>query len=261
MQPTPQALQTVEPMPGQPRLEFTVRFNFFLQRLERLQSGRQFSTSGRLGVDRLLQGAALVIEQRHAQRQLFQTCLGLKLCFLCGAELGRQAVQPRLIGRIQGIAVRCQLVTTLPKTAQLVLHIALVCGQYLDLLLHLGDRAALLVGFGLCPAQGIFQCGQLALLLLALRGQQLSVFFVLVGLGLQAVKLARGVVPARGPLGGLFFELLQPLLYTHPALDHEADFSFQTAHLRAGLVQFALSLIDLVTRSVMRLANGLQISF
>ena len=128
------------------------------------------------------------------------------------------------------------------------------------MLLHLGHGTALLVGPGLRAAQGLFQGGQLALLLFALCRQQFSTFFAVFGLGLQLVKLPCRIVLARCPLGGLRLELLQPLLYAHPALDHKADFSLQATDFGAGFVQLALGLVDVVTRRVMRLANGFQIS-
>ena len=236
MKPAPQALQTIEPVPGQPGLEFAVGLDFFLQRLECFCFCRQVGAFGRLGVDNLLPGAALFVQQRYAERQLFQTCLGLKLCLLRSVELGRQVSQPRFIGRIQGVAVGSQLFAAQAQAARLLFDIALVCGQHLYLLLHLGHGTALLVSLCLRAAQGLFQGGQLALLLFALCRQQLDTFFAVFGLGLQVFKLAGRVVLARCPLGGLLLELLQPLLYTHPAIDHKADFSLQAADFGAGLV-------------------------
>ena len=139
------------------------------------------------------------------------------------------------------------------------MHIALVCGQHLDLLLHLGDGTALLVGPGLRPVQRLLHSRQLALLLFGLCLQQSGAFFVFIGLGLQTGKLSCRIVLTRGPLGSLCLELLQPLLYAHPALDHKADFSLQPTHLRAGLIQQTLGLADLVTCRVMRLTNGFQV--
>ena len=53
---------------------------------------------------------------------------------------------------------------------------ALLCGQDLDLLLHLHDLGALVVGGGLGGGNGVFQVRQLLRLLFNLRGEQLGLF-------------------------------------------------------------------------------------
>ena len=102
----------------------------------------------------------------------------------------------------------------------------MVRGQHLDLLLHLGHARALLVGLGLSASQGFFKRGELGVLLFALRCQQFCFFFAVNGLRCQVFSLNCRIVFARGPLGGLLFELRQALLYPYPAVDHKANFSF-----------------------------------
>ena len=145
------------------------------------------------------------------------------------------------------------------QAARLLFNIALVCRQHLYLLLHLRHTGALFAGLGLRTAQHLFQCGQLALLLFALRCQQFGFFFGFKGLGRQAFSLDCGVFLARGPLGGLLLELRQALLDAQPAIHDKADFCFQPSNFGAGFVQLALRLVDVIAGSVMRLANGLQI--
>ncbi len=102
---------------------------------------------------------AVVIELRHLLLQLVQ--LGIR-CF--GGFLGRgqlllQVDQARLVGRGQGIAVSQQALAALGQLAALFFDVALVGGQHLDLLLHLGHAATLLAGAGLGLAQGFFELG------------------------------------------------------------------------------------------------------
>ena len=85
----PQALQTIQPVFGQPGFQLAVNFDFFLQRAQSISFGRQVSPFGRLGVDGQLFGAALFVQLRHTVRQLVQAGLSLKLRFLRGFKLTR----------------------------------------------------------------------------------------------------------------------------------------------------------------------------
>ena len=174
-------------------------------------------------------------------------------------ELFGQVDQPRLVGRVQGVAVGQQALAARSKSTALLFDVALVSGQHLDLLLHLGHAAALLIGLGLGGTQGFFERRQLAHAVFGLGGQQLGALFGFKGLRRQALGFHRRVLLARGPLAGLFLELGQALLDTQAAIDDKTDFRFQPADFGAGFVQLALGLVDLVTGGVMRLANGFQI--
>ena len=259
MNTAPQALQATQAVLFQPRLELAIGFDFFLQGLEGLHAGRQVGAFGRLGIDSLLQGAPFFIQLRHGFGEFMQAGLRFGLRFLGTAELRSEVGQARFIGGIERVAVRRQAFIAQGQRARLLLDVALVSGQHLNLLLDLGHTGALLVGLGLGLAQRFFKRRQLGLVLFGLRRQQLGLFFGLDGLGGQTLGLRSGVFLACRPLRRLLLELGQTLLDAQPAIDDEADFSLQPPYFRAGFIKFALGLIDLVTRRIVRLANGFQV--
>ena len=260
MNAAPQTLQAVQPVFGQPGLEFAISLDLFLQGLQRLKPGRQFSAFGRFCVDGLLLRAPVFVQLRHAVGQFVQPGLSHGLRFLGSCELGVEVDEPRFVGCIEGIAISRQALQPQTKGTRLFFNVALVCGQHLYLLLHLRHARALLVGLGLCAAQGFFKCWQLADLILALRGQQFGFFFGIDGLLGQAFKLYSRISLARCPLSGLLFQLCQALLDTQAAVHHKADFSFQPADFSTGFIQLALRLVDVVTCGIVRLPNGFQVS-
>ena len=138
---------------------------------------------------------------------------------------------------------------------------ALLKSQHLNLLLHLRNAGALLAGFGLGCPQHFFKCWQLRVLLFALRGEQFGFFFGLKCLRAQRFGFKRCFALALRPLRCLLFELRQPLLYPQSAVHHKAYLGLEPTHVAAGLIQFALRLVDVVACSVVRLADGLQIRF
>ena len=209
----------------------------------------------------MLQGAPAFIELRHAIGQVLQAGLRLGLRVLRAGQLRAQTSKPRFIGHIQRLLVSRQALMAHAQRAQLLFNMALLCGQHLQLLLHLRHAGTLRVGFGLGLAQRFFERRQLVLLLLKLSGQQLGFFFGIKTLTGQRFGLYRGVFAARGPLGGLLFQLDQSLLYAQPTLDDKADFCFQPTHFGAGFIEFALRLVDMVARRVMCLADSFQIGF
>ena len=176
-----------------------------------------------------------------------------------GSQLGLQIHQALLVGCGQGVAVGGEPFTPAVELTRLLLDVALVGGQNLDLLLHLRDAGTLFVGVGLRHAQRLFQVGQGQSLLLHLGGQQHGVVFGVEGLGCQGLSFRLGIGLAGGPLRSLLRKLDQTLLHALASLDHETDFSLEPSDLGTGLVQQPLRLVDLVTRSVMGLANGFQV--
>ena len=136
----------------------------------------------------------------------------------------------------------------------------LVC-QQLNLLLNLRHAGALGIGGVLGLAQRFFERGQLALLLVALGGQQFGFFFGLKHLFGQRFGFRQRIFAARGPLVDLLAELTQPLLDALAPFDDKADFRLQPPDFGAGFVELALRLIDLVARIVMRLAQRFQTAF
>ena len=194
----------------------------------------------------MLSIATLFVKLRHRIAELVQTRFGFLLGFLGRFKLTRQTRQARFVGGVQCIAVGAELFAPKRQRARLLLNIALVSGQHLDLLLHLRHACALLVGLGLRTAQGFFKRRQLALLVFALGSQQFSLFFSLSRLARQIVSFNRCIMLARGPLRGLLGQLLQTLLDANAAIDHKSDFSFQPADFSAGFIKFALRLVDMV---------------
>ena len=145
--------------------------------------------------------------------------------------------------------------------AVLLGHIALLCREHPQCLLHLCHAVALGLGLRLGALQGLFQIRDLLLLLLHLRVQQRRLFFTGQGDLGQAFKLLHRFFFALRPLRALLLQGGQTLFHPLASLDHKADFRFQAADFGTGFVQQALNLIDLIAGSVVRLAHGLQIGF
>ena len=141
----------------------------------------------------------------------------------------------------------------------MLVDVALVCGQHLNLLLHAAHAGALFVGLGLRAAQRVFQLGQAFALLFGLGMQQLRFFFAVHGLRSQGFNFGMGIALARSPVHHLFFQLTQPLLNPLAAFYNKSYFCFQAAYFGAGLIQQALRLVDMVACAVVGLAHGFQL--
>ena len=256
----PQGLQAVEAVPGQPRLELAVGLDLLLQGLERFHPRRQIRLLVALAVGRLLPCAAVLVELRHLLLQFVQPALGGFRHFLRGGELGLKLAEARFVGSLQRLVVGGQAFAPLAELARLLLDVALVGRQHLDLLLDLGHMAALLGGGRLGLPQRIFEVGQLLGLLLDLRRQQHRLLFGIDAPRRQRFGLRQGFVLARGPLRRLLLQLDQPLLDALAAFHHEADLGLQPAHFRAGFVEAALRLVDLVARGIVRLPDGFEVA-
>ena len=256
----PQALQAIQPVLRQPRLELAVGPDLFLQSPERFQSGRQIRLLAAFAVDRLLARPALAIELRHLLLQFMQPGIGELRGLLRRGELRLQVGQAHFVGRGQRVAVGRQLFTPQCQRARLLFDVALVGGQHLNLLLHLAHARPLLGGAGLGLTQRIVELGELLRLLLDLGGQQDRLFFGLLALPRQRLQFGGSVVSAGRPLHALLLQLRQPLLDPLPALDHETDLGFQPSHFGAGFIKLALRLIDLVAGGIVGLADGLQVA-
>jgi hypothetical protein len=103
---------------------------------------------------------------------------------------GGQAV---IVGTLQIAQVGLQLVAAMLGLAQLLGQVALVGGQHLNLLLHLGDAAALGIGAGLRLAQGVFQGRGLGGGFFELGGQQFGLRGAALGLRLQLFDVGVGI--------------------------------------------------------------------
>ena len=259
LQSVPQPRHAVQAVLAQPGVEFAVGLDLVLQGLERFESRRQVGVQALLGVDGLLSGFACLVELRHAVLQLLQ--LGLCNVGLFGGtrELLLQLAELSQIGCVERIAVGVQALAPLLQSAGLLLQAALLGGQHLNLLLHLRHTGALLVGSLLRRAQSVFQGRQLGGLIFGLCGQQDRLLFGLQGLLSQALQFRGGIGAARAPRTQLFDELGQALLHALSAFDHKTDLGLELAHFGAGFVQLALRLVHAIARSVMRLADGLEL--
>jgi hypothetical protein len=172
-----------------------------------------------------------------------------------------QVDQARFVGRGQRVAVDHQAFAALVQLARLLLDVALVGGQHLDLLLHLRDAPRCSGDLACAWRSASSWSGSC---MPALRPARPASWPSLrprrpAPPG-SRVSLRRFVL-ARGPLGGLFLQLHQALLDALAAFDHEADLGFQPADFGAGFVELALRLVDLVAGGVVRLAHGFQFAF
>ena len=232
-----------------------------MQRLQRFQPCGQLGLPGRLLVHRLLGGAAFVVQLGHAVLQFLQHGVVQLGQLLCAGQLGLRFHQTAFVGRGQCVAVSGQTLAALVELAALLFNVALLGGQHLNLLLHLGHAGALFVGAGLGLAQAVFQRGQGHALLFALcRQHDRLVFGFQHGFG-QLLQLHAGVFAARAPGADLLFKLHQALLYPLAAFHHKANLRFQLAHLGSGFVELALRLVHLVASGVVRLPDGFQLGF
>ena len=173
----PQALQAVEAVLGEPGLELAFGLHLFLQRAQRIEARAQVGLPGAFGVDGVLLRAARIVERRHLFVELAQARVGAVRSprFFGGVELPLQVGQALGVGRGElafarrpgGRAPRVEL-------AALVLDAAALGGEHLDLLLHRGDLAALLVAEVLRGPHRVFEARQVARVLLGLRGEHLA---------------------------------------------------------------------------------------
>lgn len=255
----PQALQAVEPVLGEPGRELAVGLDLLLQRAQCLEPRRQLGMARTLAVHRLLARATVVVEPRHRFLQVLQPRVGLAGRFLRGLELLLHRHQLRLVGRGQCVLVGAQPFAALVELARLLLDVALVGRQHLDLLLHLHDGRALRIGLVLRPLLRFLELGHARVVLLELGREQHGLLLGVHALTGQRFDLGLGLDAAVVPLRDLLAQLHQPLLHALAALDHEADLALEPADLGAGLVELALRLIHQVAGAVVGLAHGLEL--
>ena len=254
----PQAAERVQPVARQPGLELALGLHPFLQGTQGRQARRQPGLLGALGIGRLLLGAALVFQCRGLGLQLVQPALGNGLGLVGGSALLAHIVDPLQIGRAEGAALGLQPLTPGLVVAALLVDVAAVRSQQLDLLLHLVDLAALRAGPRLGRAQRVLGVGQPHRLLFGLGRDDLG---LLVGAGhllANRFLLSHGGIVFFEPLRGLRLQIGQPLLHPLTAVHHVADALFEPAHVQRGLGQRALRRVQAVTGGVMGLAHALQ---
>ena len=260
----PQPRQGVEAVLRQPGLELAFGLDLLLQRAQRVEARAQIRLLRAFGVDAVLPDAALVVQRRHLLAQLVEPRVGDREGRVGNGVLLLQFGQPLRIGRGELMALGGEPVAARVELAVLVVEVAALGREHLNLLLHRGDLAALLVAGVLRRAQCVFQGRQVARLLLGLRGQQLALLAGRGDLPGDLFELEPGVGLARQPLLVLHRQFEQPLLDARPALDHIADALLQPAHLERRLGQRTLVQVQFVARGVVpgadRLERGLAVA-
>ncbi len=141
----PQALQAFEAVLGEPGLELAFGLHLLLQRAQGFQAGDDVGLAGRLGIDLLLLEAAILVELRGLLGQLMQALVGDGVGLGGLLVLARQVGQSRFVGSGQGLALAGEAFTAHRELAGLFVDVARLGREQLDLLLHAGHRAALLV--------------------------------------------------------------------------------------------------------------------
>ena len=230
-----------------------------MQGFERFQARRHVGLARCFCIDLLLLRAAGLVQLRHQGLQLLQAGMGQLGGFLRALKFFLQLGQAAVVGGGQAVAVGGQALAPGAELAVLLGHAALLGRQHAQGLLDLGHAVALGLGLGLCALQRFFQVGQLLGLVFHLRFQQFGLFVAHQRQLGQTLDFFQRLVSALGPLGALLGQGDQALLHALAAFDHKADFGFQTTDLGAGLVKQPLHLVDLVARSVVGLADRLQI--
>ena len=240
----PQALQAVQPVLGQPGLELAARSapcpaaraappaarpgrpGARLRRLPPAACARRCSSSA---------GTCSPSSCSRASASAWPS--------FGGGAVALQLLQPLQVGRGQALALAAQPLAALLQLARLLVDVAALGGQHLDLLLHLGHRAALLVAaLPARRARASSSAGQLLRLLLGLRGLQLR----------PAPRPRRSASAMRSSSASRLGLALRPIGRSAPsarpgaacdalaAFDHVADALFEPAHLQRGLGQLAL---------------------
>ena len=257
MNAAPQALQVLQAVAQKPGLQAAIGAHLLLQGLERFQPRRQLRLAGRGVVHILLLTPALRFQlgQRILQFLQARLCQGGRIAGL--RQLVLQVAQSGFVWRGQGIAVGLQAFKPTAQLTRLLLDVALLGSQHLDLLLHLRDAGPLVIGTALCQPKSVFELGQLPRLVFHLGSQQLRLLGAGQGLIIEPDQFSLSTLSASGPLKGLVGQRLQPLLDPLTPLDHEADLCLEPADFGTGLIQQTLGLVHLVACRVVGLAHRL----
>ena len=127
--------------------------------------------AGRFAVDGVLLGAALLVELRHLLGQLLQPGVGLGLGLGGGSALSsRSCFQPRPCpGPARPWRSAGQALAAGAQRTGLLVDVAALGGQHLDLLLHLGHRIALGIGAAWAARTASSSVGRVQRLFLGLR--------------------------------------------------------------------------------------------
>ena len=248
-------------MLGQPGFQRPLLLHVFLQLHQGRQAGLQARQVLHVGLGGGLGAAALGIRFRHAAFQGGQRFLGFLELVLAGDTVAGQLLQAHRIRAVQFTQFLLQALAALVQRLHLAVGVALRLGHQGQILFDAGQRGAHLVaprgGFahpllhGRQRGLGVLGLGPRLFGAGGARGQ------VFLGLGdLFGAMFALG-----GPLADLLLQLVAARLQAVAGIDHVADFGFQAADLRVGLVQPALGGMHRVAGGVMGLAAGLQRSF
>ena len=152
--------------------------------------------------------------------------------FLGGLQLGLGLLDTLIVRCIQAPTICLQTLAPHLQLLRLLLQVALIGREHLQLLLDLDHLVALRISLVLRGLQRFFIAGQLSRLLLELRLEQCRLLGHLFGLFEQGFTLEGRLLGLLGPVGDLVLQLRQALLRALAALHHIPDLGFQTTDLR-----------------------------
>ncbi len=174
-------------------------------------------------------------------------------------ELGLQFFEPIHVGRGQLAALGIEPVASRIRLPALIVDVAALRGQHVNLLLHARDHVALLAAACLCRTHGVFRRRQIARLLFGLRSEH---FALLVGrrnlLG-DVFEFVLGLRLALAPLLALGLQFEHALFDALAALDDIADALFEPGHFERRFSQRPLHVVQFIARGVVRLADRFQL--
>ena len=143
VQASPQALQRIEAMLGQPRLQLAFDLHLLLQRALRREARAELGLPAGLGIDAFLAGPPRAIERSDLVAERRDARVGRSLGLSGRLEALAQVGEVREIGLGELLRLGVEALAPRLELATLLLRAAAFGGQHLDLLLHAADRAAL----------------------------------------------------------------------------------------------------------------------
>ena len=257
--PRPQACERVETVAREPGLELVLDLDLFLQRLQRRESCAELGVAPTFIVDAVLQAAPglgergdprLPIDHRGERGSV--TRVGRSRAFARLLQLGGlDRDQPLRFGQ-QPLAPRLGLGPALVDAARFG-------REHLDLLLHGGHRAALLVAARLRFAQRFFGCTGRSSSRLEIAGECFGVALGRFDLGADPGMLVAGLGLARTPRRALRLELDALARQSLAPRSDVADPLLEPAHFERGLSEQPLCRMERVVGLVVRLTDRFEL--
>ncbi len=239
----------------QPGLELAFRLHLFLKCFQCRQARRQIGVPGDGGWWSRLPDAAPVFQLGHSIGCLLRrqgVTLVLGFAFLAALQSSTSRVSS---GTTQSLAFGVEALTAGTQATQLLVHVAALGGQHLQVTLYLGHLATLCIADASGGSQRLLQTGHALGMVTDFGGQcgfeRGSVHDCLH----RSLNLLRGLRLALAPLVVLTAQFGKALFDTLPPFHHVADALFKPADLQRGFSQATLGLMQGVAGSVVRLAN------